>query len=165
VNSLPAKGAARVLSAVSIAACALSVCVHLIALLGFHSKSILNFQLGLFFGVFIMFWPAYLAQERLLSQISFKDRFRMFDPRFSHKMRSKIILVNTPTWLRQVCYGILCYFFIFFAVFAYRTFPNKASELDEILLFSGCAAGFYSGYAAILASYARTERLLRPDEI
>ena len=147
------------------AACAMSVCVHLIALLGFHSKALLNFQLGLFVGVFVLFVPSYLAQERLLSEFSSRDRFRMFDPRFSSKVRLKIIFANTPRWLRQTVNALLIYYLAFFAVFAYRTFPNKASMLDEILLFSSGTAVFYCAYAAMLTSYAGTERPLRPDEI
>jgi hypothetical protein len=166
VKSLPAKRFARALSAVALAACGMSVCVHLIALLGSHSKSLLNFQLGLFVGIFVLFVPAYLAQERLLSEFSSRDRFRMFDPRFSSKVRLKILLANTPKWLRQMCNALLYYYIVFFVIFAYRTFPNKAlSELDEILLFSSGTAVFYCGFAAILTSYARTEYPLRPDEI
>jgi hypothetical protein len=165
VKSLPAKGFARALSAVALAACAMSVCVHLIALLGSHSKALLYFQLGLSFAIFGMFFPAYLAQERLLSEFSSRDRFRMFDPRFSRKVRLKIIFANTPRWLRQTLNGIGFYYLVFFAVFVYRTFPSKASDNDEILLLSVNAAAFYCAFAATLTSYARSERPLRPDEI
>jgi hypothetical protein len=165
VSSLPAKGVARALSGVDLVGCALSASVHLVALLGFHSKAILNFQIGLFLGIFLMFVPAFLAQERLLSKFSSRDRFRMFDPRFSRKVRLKIIFVNTPRWLRRTVNALLCYYLAFFAVFAYRTFPNKATELDEILLFSAGTAVFYCGFAAILTSYVASERPLRPDEI
>jgi hypothetical protein len=143
----------------------MSVCVHLIALLGFHSKALSTFQFGLFFGVFLMAVPALFAQERLLSKFSSRDRFRMFDPRFSRKVRLKIIFAKTPRWLRRTFSALLCYYLVFFAVFAYRTFPNKASELDEILLFSAGTAVFYCGFAALLTSYAASERPLRPDEI
>jgi hypothetical protein len=149
----------------ALAACAMSVCIHLIALLGFHSKALLNFQLGLFLGVFVLFVPAYLAQQRLLSEFSSRDRFRMFDPRFSSKVRLKILLANTPKWLRQTCNALLYYYIVFFVIFAYQTFPNKASMLDEILLFSSGTAVFYCAFAAILSSYARTEYPLKPAEI
>jgi hypothetical protein len=165
VKSLPAKGVARALTAVALAGCSLSVCVHLIALLGSHSKALLKFQLGLFVGVFVLFVPAYLAQKRLLSEFSSRDRFRMFDPRFSNKVRLKILLVNTPKWLRQTFNAISYYYLVFFVIFAYRTFPNKAGKLDEILLFSSVTAAAYCAFAAVLTSYARTERPLRPDEI
>jgi len=148
-----------------LAGCALSVCVHLIALLGSHSQALLNFQLGLFVGVFVLFVPAYLAQERLLSEFSSRDRFRMFDPRFSSKVRLKILLGNTPKWLRQTCNALLYYYLVFFVIFAYRNFPNKASMLDAIPLFSSGTAVFYCAFAAILTSYAGSERPLRPDEI
>jgi hypothetical protein len=165
VNSLPAKGTARVLSEVALVGCALSVLVHVIALLGFYSRAILYFQLGLVSGIFLMSIPALLAQERLLSEFSSRDRFRMFDPRYSRKVRLKILLANTPKWLRQTFNALLCYFVAFFVMFVYRTFPNKGSELDEVLQFSAGTAVFYSGIAAILTSYAASERPLRTDEI
>lgn len=89
----------------------------------------------------------------------------MFDPRFSRKVRLKIIFAKTPRWLRQTLNGIGFYYLVFFAVFVYRTFPNKASENDEILLLSVNAAAFYCAFAAILTSYAGSERPLRSDEI
>ena len=131
----------------------------MIALLGFHPKAILNFQLGLFLGIFPMFIPAYLAQERLLSELSRLDRL-------SYVVHRRIILANAPAWLQKMYKMLGYYFFAFFAVFAYRTFPNKATtELDEVLLLSVGAALFYSGFAANLTSYAGTEHPLRLDEI
>jgi hypothetical protein len=157
VNTLPAKGLARALSAVALAGCALSVAVHLIALLGFHSKALLNLQVSLFFGVFLMFVPAVLAERLLFSEFPSS----MFDSRFNGAAKLKIILACNPKWLRQTYYALLYYFFAFFAVFAYRTFPNHAGQLDEILLFSAGAAGFYCAEAAMLMSYARSEHPLR----
>ena len=156
-NSLPARGLARALGAVALLECALSVSVHLIALLGFHSKGILNFQIGLTFGIFAMFIPTYLAQWLLLSEFPSS----MFDSRFNGAAKLKIILACNPNWLRQTDYALLYYFFAFFAVFAYRTFPNHAGRLDEILLFSAGAAGFYCAEAAMLMSYGRSEHPLR----
>jgi hypothetical protein len=154
---LPAKGLARALSAVALAACAMSVCVHLIALLGSHSKALLNFQLGLSFGIFAMFIPVYLAERLLFSEFPSS----MFDSRFYRSGKLKIILADNPKWVGQTYYALLYYFFAFFAVFAYRTFPNRATQVDEILLFSAGAAGFYCGFAAILMSYGRSEHPVR----
>jgi hypothetical protein len=152
VNSLPATRLARALSVVALVGCALSVFVHLIALLGFHSKGILNFQIGLSFGIFAVFIPAFLAERLLFSEFPSS----MFDSRFNGSARLKIILENNPKCLGQTYYALLYYFFAFFAVFAYRTFPNHAGQLDEILLFSAGAAGFYCAEAAILLSYGRS---------
>jgi hypothetical protein len=157
VKSLPAKGLARALSAVSLAGCALSALVHAIALLGFHSKPILNFQLSLVFGIFPMGMAAILAERILFSEFPSS----MFDPRFNGSAKLKIILAENPKWLAQTYYALLYYFFAFFAVLAYRTFPNHAGHLDEILLFSAGAAFFYCGAAAILRSYGRNEHPLR----
>ena len=112
-----------------------------------------------------MFLPAYLAQERLLSEFPPRDRFRMFDPSFSSKVRLKVIFGNTPKWLRRTLNVLFCYYIAFFTLFAFRTFPNHASEVDEIRLFSAGSTVFYCAFAAILTSYSRTERPLRPDEI
>lgn len=157
MNSLPARGLARALSVVSLVGCALSVSVHLVALLGFRSKGILNFQIGLSFGIFAMFVPAFLAERLLFSGFP----SRMFDSRFNNSGKLKIILADNPKWLGQTYYALLYYFFAFFAVLAYRTFPNHAGQLDEILLFSAGAAGFYCAEAAILMSYGRNEHPLR----
>ena len=99
-----------------------------------------------------MFIPAYLAERLLFSEFPTS----MFDSRFNGSAKLKIILANNPKWLGQTYYALLYYFFAFFAVLAYRTFPNHAGQLDEILLFSAGAAGFYCAEAAILMSYGRS---------
>jgi|ERR1700687_4907121 len=163
-NPLPAKGFARALSKVALVLCALSMLVHAIALLGFHTKAIFNFQMGLFFSIFPMSLPVLFATRRLQSELTARNRFWMFNPRFSFKAQ-KMTLAKTPTWLLRTQKALLFYCLAFFVVFAYRTFPNKATELDEVQLFSIVVAGFYSGFAAILTSYARSERPLTLDEI
>jgi hypothetical protein len=156
-NSLPAKGLARLLTALAWVGCALSVALHLIALLGYHSKAILNFQLSLVLGIFPLAMVAFLAERVLFSEFPSS----MFDPRFNGSAHLKIMLAQNPKWIAQSYYALLYYFFAFFAVFAYRTFPNHAGQLDEILLFSAGAAFFYCGSAAILMSYGRNEHPLR----
>jgi hypothetical protein len=82
------------------------------------------------------------------------------------RIREEVILANTPAWLRKLFSALLYYFIIFFVVFAYRNFPNKTtSELVEVQMFSACAAGFYSGIAALLTSYAGTDHPLSLNEI
>jgi hypothetical protein len=160
VNSLPAKGLARVLSEAALVGCALSVLVHLIALLGFHSKALLSFQLGLFLGLVPMAIPTFLAQERLLSKLSFLDRVRK-----SH-VAWKVIVAKTPRWLRRTFATLGCYAMASFVVFLFRNFSTKIpSDHDELWIMSVYAAAFYSAYAAILTSYVESERPLRLDEI
>jgi hypothetical protein len=156
-NSLPARGLARALSVAALVGCALSVSIHLIALLGFHSQGILNFQIALTFGIFAMFIPAYLAQQWLFSEFPSS----IFDSRFNRGARLKIMLACNPKWVGQTYYALLYYFFAFFAIFAYRTFPNHAGQLDEILLFSAGTAGFYCAEAAMFMSYGRSEHPIR----
>ena len=166
MKSLPAQGFARVLSKVALASCALSVLVHLITLLGFYSKATFNFQIGLVLAIFPMSLPVIFAQAQLMSGLLPRDRVRLFDPKHNSRIREKIILGNTPAWLRKLFSATLYYFIIFFVIFAYRNFPNKTtSELVEVQMFSACAAGFYSGIAALLAAYAATDHPLTLNEI
>ena len=164
MNGLPAKGLARALSAVALAGCALSICIHLIALLGFYYKAILNFQLALMFGIFPLAIPVVLAQERLLSELSFRDR--MFGRKLGYNVTWKILLVKTPEWLRRTVTALMYYTIASFVVFLFKNFSTKvASGHDELWIVSAYGAFFYSAFAAILMSYARSERPLRPDEI
>jgi hypothetical protein len=163
-NPLPAKGLARALSKVALVGCALSASVHLITLLGFYNKAIFKFQMGLFLAIFPMSLPALFATQRLQSELTARNPFWMFNPSFSSKVR-KMTLANTPEWLRRIYKAFLFYFIAFFVVFVFRTFPKNATKLDEVQMFSACAASFYSGIAAILTAYAGTERPLRLDEI
>jgi hypothetical protein len=164
VDYVPARGVARALTVASLAGCALSVAIHLTSLAGFYSKAIFNLQIGLIIGIFLLSLPVLVAQEILLSRVSIRDRIRVYDWKFNSMVRRKLILANTPEWLRHSFFVILYYFIAFFLVFLCRAFPNKAGQLDELQMFSACAAGFYSGFAAFFASYARTERPLTPYE-
>ena len=161
MKSLPAKGVARALTAVSIAGCALSILVHVIALLGFHSKALLNFQIGLFLGMVpLAAIPASLAWERLLPRLSFLDRVRR-----SH-VAQKALLAKTPEWLRRTFTALGYYAMASFVVFLFKNFSTKIpSQRDELWILSAYAAVFYSAFAAILMSYARSDRPLRLDEI
>ena len=165
-NPLPAKGFARLLSKVALVGCALSVSVHVITLLGFYSKAIFNFQMGLFVAAFPMSLPVLFAQERLMSGLSRRNRVRLFDPKHNSRIREKIILGNTPAWLRKLFSALLYYFIVFFVVFTFRTFPNKTtSALVEVQMFSIGAGVFYSAIAALLTSYAETDHPLTLEEI
>jgi hypothetical protein len=167
MTSLPGKSLARAVSTVAIAGCALSLSVHVLALIGVYSKSILNFEIGLFTGVFPVFLLAVLAQERLLTKFTFQDRMiRMLDPKFGHKVVSRLLLGQSPKWLRTVFIALFVNALAQFAIFAYQTFPSgTASQSTELRILSAYAAAFYSAAATILASYARTERVLGPDEL
>jgi len=166
MKTLPAKGVARAVSVVAMGGCALSLSVLTLALLGFHSKTLLNFQIALFVGVFPVFFLAVLAQERLLSEFSFRDRVRMNNPEFGLKVIRKVLVAHAPKWLWVTSIALLVNALAQFAVFAYATFPAKsASKADELRLFSAYAAAFYSAAAMILLSYAGTELPMRPDEL
>ena len=163
---MPAQGLARGLSKVALAGCALSVSVHLVTLLGFYSKAIFNFQMGLFAAIFPMSLPVLFAQSRLISALSPRDGVRLFDPKHNSRIREKVILANAPEWLRKLFSALLYYSIVFFVVFAYRNFPNKTtSGLVEVQMFSIGAGVFYSGIAALLTSYARTDHPLTLEEI
>src|SRR5713101_4434776 len=111
-NPLPARGFARVLSKVALVGCALSVSVHLVTLLGFHSKAFFNFVMDLFLGIFPMSLPALFATQRLQSELTARKPFWMFDPRFSSKVR-KMTPANAPEWLRRLFSALLYYFLVF----------------------------------------------------
>jgi len=164
VKSLPAKGLARALSVVALAGFALSVVVHMISMVGFHSQIFLRFQIDLFFGMFFLFLPAALAQERLLCQFSFRDRLRTFNPKLASKLWRRLIS-PAPKWLRGLVFAVGVYTLIIFGAFIYTTNPAKpTSELDEIRLMSAFAAVFYAGAAMILIAYARSDHPLNPAE-
>jgi hypothetical protein len=167
MNALPGKSVARGMSTIAMAGCALSLSVHVLALIGVYSKYILNFGKGLFIGVFPVFFLAVLAQERLLSKFTFRDRtFRMFNPKFAHKVTWKLLLGQAPKWLRAVLMTLFVNALAQFALFAYQTVPSGSpSESAQLRIISAYAAVFYAAAATILASYASTDRALRPDEL
>lgn len=160
VKSLPAKGLARALSAVALAGCALSILIHVSALLGFYSKAILNFQIGLFLSMVPMGIPTFLAHERLLPKLSFRDRVK------KSWVVWQVPIAKAPDWLRKMFTALGYYAMASFVIFLLRNFPTKVpSDHDELWILSAYAAAFYSAFAAILMSYARSERPLRLDEI
>ena len=71
-----------------------------------------------------------------------------------------------PGWLRRTYTALGYYAMALFAIFLFRNFSTKVpSDYDELWILSAYAAAFYSAIAAILMSYARSERQLRPDEL
>src|SRR6266446_362393 len=116
-----------------------------------------KFVLGLFLGIFLVFLPAVLAQERLLWEFSFLDRLKVsFNPKLAYRLWIQM-LGKTPRWLRASSVALLVYAVALFAGFAYRTFPasvNSLENLDMIQLMSAYAAAFCSAAAALLSSYA-----------
>jgi hypothetical protein len=155
-NSLPAKGLARALSVVALAGCALSLCINLIALLGFHSKAILNFQIDMVLGIFPMAIPTVLAQERLLSELFFLDRVR------KSRVAWRFLLAKAPEWMRSLYRSLSWYTVAVFVVFAWRNGGAKSSsQLDELWYMSAFVAAAYSAEAALLMSYGRCEHPIR----
>ena len=156
------KEGARALSSLALAGCALSLCVHFLSLAGFYSQLIFKVQMCLFVGVFPLGVITILAQESLLSEFStFK---RIFTFRLARASRAAM-LAGTPVWLRNAADALTAYAVSLFVLFVIRNFPNMGTKLDELRLFSAYPAAFYAAFAAILTSYANTERPLRPDEI
>lgn len=126
------------------AGCALSLSIHILALIGVYSKSILNFATSLLVGVLPVFFLAVLAQERLLFKFTFRDRmFRMFNPRFAHKVTSRLLLGQAPKWLRVVLITLFVNAFAQFALFAYQTFPSgslgQSAELRMLARMLPCS--------------------------
>ncbi len=151
------KATARGLSSVALIGCALSLCVHLVSLAGVYTPLLFKVQVCLFFAVFPIGVTAILAQEWLLSKFSVD--------RLSPRMVRAVLFARTPLWLRNGSDALGAYAVAVFIAFAIRTFPGKGSKLDELRLFSAYPPAFYAGFAAILTTYASTERPLPPDEI
>ena len=90
----------------------------------------------------------------------------MFGRKLGYNVTWKILLVKTPEWLRRTVTALMYYTIASFVVFLFKNFSTKvASGHDELWIVSAYGAFFYSAFAAILMSYARSERPLRPDEI
>lgn len=159
MRTLPAQGAAQIVSVIAMAGCAMSLFVHALVLLGFYTAAIFRLQLPLFLGGFAMLIVACLAQEALLSQFTFAQRMR-------GRSVMRALTANAPTWLRYASYAILAYALALFLVFSCGTFLNKpVTESDELRIFTAYTAAFYAGAAMILMSYSRTDHPLRPDEL
>jgi hypothetical protein len=171
MKPLPAKGLARSSSWVALAGCGLSLSMHALALLGFYSKEILNFQLALFVGVFPLFIPVILAQERLLSEFSFSfgEHLRLIYTKIGRKRARRIsraLVANAPKWLRIMTKGLSVNAAAQFLILGYRTFPtNPASKSEELRFLSAFAAVFYSAAAEMLLSYSGSESPISPESI
>jgi hypothetical protein len=159
---LPAKGFARGVGVLAVAGSALSLLVHALAALGFYSRAILNFESYLFVGLFPALIIAGVAYNRLLSEFSYNDRMRMYNPKVWLKVTRKLS-ANAPTCLRVISISLLLYAAI------RSLFPGLSSErvVDSkgLGVFSAYVAAFLALAAVILISYAGTERPLRADEV
>ena len=166
MNILPGKSFARGISAVAVTGCVLSLSVHLLALAGASSKSLLKLALGLLVGVFPIFFLAVLAQERLLSKFTFRDRMiRMLNPKFARRVQ-RFIKSRAPKWLQGMFLALLVNALVQLLLFAFQAVsPDPPSQAVQLRLVSAYAAAFYAGAAMVLASYANTERTLAADEI
>jgi hypothetical protein len=162
VESLPAKGLARALSAVALSACALTVLTQMIELAGFHSKAIMHLQIGLCLGMAASYVPYTLARRRLLPKLSFYERV----------MRARGIQYLTqaraPKWLRQLNAALAYYwmgsFVVFFCLELLSKGPSQSELWHDAWVSSFVVAG-YSTVATVLMSYTRSERSFRADEI
>jgi hypothetical protein len=162
VESLPAKGLARALSAVALSACALTVLTQMIELAGFHSIAIMHLQMGLWLGIAASYIPYALARRRMLPKLSFYERV----------MRGRGIQYLTqaraPKWLRQLNAALAYYwmgsFVVFFCLELLSKGPSQSELWHDAWVSSFVVAG-YSTVATVLMSYTRSERSFRADEI
>jgi hypothetical protein len=166
VKTLPAQGLARAVSVLAMTGCAISLAIHLLALLGFSSRAVMTFQVALSVGVIAMYIPAVIAWNRLASGSPPGERLRAFNPRFTARVLWKLIGGSAPPWVRVTSRGLAYYAMAAFAVFAFELYRAKqASDIAELRMLSIYAAAFYSVSAMILQSYARSDRIFGPDEL
>ena len=162
VKSLPAKGLARALSAVALSACALTVLTQMIELVGFHSKAIMDLQMGLCLGIATSYMPYTIARRRLLPKLSFYERVMRF------RGIQYLTQARAPKWLRQLNAALAYYwmgsFVVFFCLELLSKGPSQSELWHDAWVSSFVVMG-YSIIATLLMSYARSERPFRADEI
>src|SRR5262245_52008527 len=153
MKDLPAKGLARALGGIAMAGCAMSLTIHVFALLGFHSKAMLHFQMALLAGIFPLALASFLAQQRLVSKLPSENLWR------AGRRNQKVAEAHAPEWLRKTKTTLFAYYFLVFLWFMFENHSVKvAPEPDVVRMFSAGAAVFYSALATVLISYAETER-------
>jgi hypothetical protein len=161
MKALRAKGLARVLYKIALTGFALSLIVHVAAIAGFYSTSLLHFEMVLIFGVFIVGIPAILFQSALYSGFSFLDHVRL-----GNKASRKILFANAPAWLRASYFAVPSYTVLLGAWIAYKNYPSTTLNYSGAqLLLSAVTSCFYIAFALVFSAYGRAERPLRPDEI
>lgn len=135
----------RPLAALSLAGLALSVYVHLSALLG---RNIPGVFWVLHVGIFIVWFPAVFVAQRRAGKRAVKDLWEK-------------VLKGTPAWMRYLDYALAAYGFFLWFIFPDKTGDKSGSTgASEWLGFSQVWMVFY--YTAFLIAYAAIkERELR----
>jgi hypothetical protein len=127
-----------------------SLWVHLGAVMGRRVAPEAFFWL-LHVGVFVVWFPAIFVARRMVGNLNRKDLW-------------KVILKDTPWWLRYMVYGFFVYAIVNFLIFM-GTAPKEAFGSNPPPTvwrgFSGHWMAFYSAALAILYSAARSENTKR----
>jgi hypothetical protein len=163
VKALPAKGFARALGDLALAISALSLGVHAFAVFGSYSNALMRIEDYLFFGLFPIMILASLAYRRLLSEFSFADRVRLYNPKFSLNVARKLY-ANAPRWLRVASLSLLAYAALR-SILSFGFSDTVIRDAKGLAVFSAFLAAFSALAATTLISYAGTEHPLRPDEL
>jgi hypothetical protein len=98
-------------------------------------------------GIFVVWFPAVFVAQRLVGNLSQRDLW-------------KVVLKDSPDWMRYMVYGFFAYAFVNFMFFMTKapSGSNGANPPAEVWRgFSGHWMAFYSAALAILYSAARTE--------
>jgi len=96
-------------------------------------------------GIFVVWFPAVFVAQRLVGNVNRKDLW-------------KVVLKDSPDWLRYMVYGFFGYAVVNFLFFMTKA-PNGGSGNPPAVVwrgFSGHWMGLYSAALAILYSAART---------
>jgi len=122
-----------------------SLWVHLGAVMGRRVAPEAFFWM-LHVGIFVVWFPAMFVAQRLVGNISRKDLW-------------KVVLKDSPDWMRYMVYGFFGYAIVNFLFFMTKT-PSGGSGANPPAVvwrgFSGHWMLFYSAALAILYSAART---------
>lgn len=122
-----------------------SLWVHLGAVMGRRVAPEAFFWM-LHVGIFIVWLPAILVAQRLVGNLSRKDLW-------------KVLLKDSPDWMRYMVYGFFAYAMVNFLAFMTKA-PSGGSGANPPAVvwrgFSGHWMAFYSAALAILYSAART---------
>jgi hypothetical protein len=124
----------------------LSLWVHLGAVMGRRVAPETFFWM-LHMGIFIVWLPAVLVAQRLVGNVNRKDLW-------------KVILKDSPDWMRYMVYVFFGYAFVNFMFFVTKAPTGGGGANPPAVVwrgFSGHWMAFYSAALAILYSAARTE--------
>jgi hypothetical protein len=135
-------------TALSVAGLVLSLWVHIGALLG-QRVAPLEFFWGLHIGIFVVWFPAVFAAQRLVGTTRRKDFW-------------KLVLKGSPDWMRYMVYGFFSYAFVNFLLFMMQAPTGKGGGTNPPAVvwrgFSGHWMVFYSAAFAILFSAIEAQR-------